>query len=340
MFSSRALVSNLPLLQTHVRWASKKAGSSTKNGRDSIGRRLGVKLFGGQQCKPGQIIVRQRGTKFYAGANVGMGKDHTLHALVDGTVMFATQQVAKKANKRHLMADKVVKVKKLQVVYVRPAGMSGFKKQPWLQGSGGGSRKSSRGLATFGASARPFSTGPTLSAGPPGAVQAAGTPPPGYGAPPPGSPPPPPELPVVFEADDENFMGTVMTSQIPVIVDCYAQWCGPCKKFTPILEEVVKSYDGAVKLAKLDVDAAPEIAGQMQVKSIPLCVAFAGGKPVASFQGAIDEDKIREFIEQKLGKTLPLPCVSTAFVNKTVPFRAVLRCGAAGDDSGEAESAS
>lgn len=68
--------------------AHKKAGGSSRNGRDSIGRRLGVKKFGGENVIPGNIIVRQRGTKFYPGENVGMGKDHTLFALVDGNVKF------------------------------------------------------------------------------------------------------------------------------------------------------------------------------------------------------------------------------------------------------------
>ena len=68
--------------------AHKKAGGSSRNGRDSAGRRLGVKKFGGQEVVAGNIIVRQRGTKFYAGRNVGMGKDHTLFALCDGSVRF------------------------------------------------------------------------------------------------------------------------------------------------------------------------------------------------------------------------------------------------------------
>ncbi|MBT4921671.1 MAG: 50S ribosomal protein L27 [Rickettsiales bacterium] len=68
--------------------AHKKAGGSSRNGRDSAGRRLGLKLYAGQVIKPGQIILRQRGTKFYPGANVGMGKDHTLFALTDGVVAF------------------------------------------------------------------------------------------------------------------------------------------------------------------------------------------------------------------------------------------------------------
>ncbi|MDI4632668.1 50S ribosomal protein L27 [Pelomonas sp. V22] len=69
--------------------AQKKGGGSTRNGRDSKPKMLGVKAFGGQLISAGSIIVRQRGTKFHAGTNVGMGKDHTLFALVDGQVSFA-----------------------------------------------------------------------------------------------------------------------------------------------------------------------------------------------------------------------------------------------------------
>lgn len=68
--------------------AQKKGGGSTRNGRDSQPKMLGVKVFGGQVVSAGSIIVRQRGTKFHAGSNVGTGKDHTLFALVDGEVAF------------------------------------------------------------------------------------------------------------------------------------------------------------------------------------------------------------------------------------------------------------
>ena len=71
--------------------AQKKGGGSTRNGRDSKPKMLGVKVFGGQQISAGAIIVRQRGTKFHAGTNVGVGKDHTLFALVDGQVSFAVK---------------------------------------------------------------------------------------------------------------------------------------------------------------------------------------------------------------------------------------------------------
>lgn len=69
--------------------AQKKGGGSTRNGRDSQAKRLGVKVYGGQVISAGGIIVRQRGTQFHAGANVGMGKDHTLYSLVDGQVHFS-----------------------------------------------------------------------------------------------------------------------------------------------------------------------------------------------------------------------------------------------------------
>lgn len=75
--------------------AHKKAGGATTNGRDSAGRRLGVKKFGGESVLAGNIIIRQRGTKFHPGKNVGIGKDHTLYALIEGKVSFEH-----KANKR------------------------------------------------------------------------------------------------------------------------------------------------------------------------------------------------------------------------------------------------
>jgi len=68
--------------------STKKAGGSSKNGRDSAGRRLGIKKFGGQQVIAGNIIARQRGTKWHPGSNVGIGKDHTIFALIDGFVQF------------------------------------------------------------------------------------------------------------------------------------------------------------------------------------------------------------------------------------------------------------
>lgn len=71
--------------------AHKKAGGSSRNGRDTAGRRLGVKKFGGERVLAGNIIIRQRGTKWHPGENVGLGKDHTIFALTEGTVTFAAK---------------------------------------------------------------------------------------------------------------------------------------------------------------------------------------------------------------------------------------------------------
>ena len=77
--------------------AQKKGGGSTRNGRDSESKRLGVKVFGGEQINAGSIIIRQRGTRVHPGANVGIGKDHTLFALIDGQVEFGVKGALNKA---------------------------------------------------------------------------------------------------------------------------------------------------------------------------------------------------------------------------------------------------
>ena len=85
--------------------AHKKAGGSSRNGRDSAGRRLGVKKFGGQDVIGGNILVRQRGTRFYPGANVGLGKDHTLFALAAGRVRFHAGKQGRKYVSVDMMAE-------------------------------------------------------------------------------------------------------------------------------------------------------------------------------------------------------------------------------------------
>lgn len=87
-----------------LRWASKKQGGSTQNNKDSNPKYLGVKLFGGQNCISGNIIVRQRGTKFHPGHNVGMGKDHTIFALVNGRVRF---QLDRQRKRKYIHVDPV-----------------------------------------------------------------------------------------------------------------------------------------------------------------------------------------------------------------------------------------
>ena len=91
--------------------ATKKAGGSSRNGRDSAGRRLGVKKYGGETVIPGNIIVRQRGTKIFPGENVGMGKDHSIFSVVEGKVVFKKRKI--RQNIRFSKTQLVVQLKRV-----------------------------------------------------------------------------------------------------------------------------------------------------------------------------------------------------------------------------------
>lgn len=86
-----------------------------------------------------------------------------------------------------------------------------------------------------------------------------------------------------------------------VLVDFWAAWCGPCKQLTPIIEKVVRSYGGKVRLVKIDTDAHPAIAGQLRVQSLPTVYAFRDGRPLDGFMGAQPESAVRQFIDRLLG---------------------------------------
>ncbi|MEM1037439.1 MAG: thioredoxin [Pseudomonadota bacterium] len=109
----------------------------------------------------------------------------------------------------------------------------------------------------------------------------------------------------IKDATDETFMADVIeaSNDTPVLVDFWAPWCGPCKSLTPVLEKVVNSENGKVKLVKINIDENPGIAGQMGVRSIPAVFAFGKGRPVNGFQGALPEGQIRQFISSILGGT-------------------------------------
>lgn len=89
--------------------------------------------------------------------------------------------------------------------------------------------------------------------------------------------------------------------QVPVLVDFWAPWCGPCKQLAPALEKAVSNTNGKVRLVKMDIDKHPEIAGQMGIQSIPAVIAFVEGKPADAFMGAKNETEIRDFIEKIAG---------------------------------------
>lgn len=112
---------------------------------------------------------------------------------------------------------------------------------------------------------------------------------------------------IVKETTTRDFMKDVMDASMNalVLVDFWAEWCGPCKQLTPIIEKVVRSYKGAVKLVKMNIDTYPEVAGQLQVRSIPAVFAFSGGQPVDAFMGAVPESQIKAFVDKNLGPVGP-----------------------------------
>ena len=123
-------------------------------------------------------------------------------------------------------------------------------------------------------------------------------------APPQGAELPAPDAAIaslVMDVTDETF-GTILelSKTVPVVVDLWAEWCGPCKQLSPILERVVAELDGRVVLAKVDVDANPQLSQAFRAQSIPLVVALIAGQPVPMFTGAVPEAQVREVFAQLL----------------------------------------
>ncbi len=108
---------------------------------------------------------------------------------------------------------------------------------------------------------------------------------------------------LIKEGSDKTFVADVVEASktTPVIVDFWAPWCGPCKQLGPALEKAVLAAKGAVKLVKIDIDKNPVFAGQLRVQSIPMVYAFADGKPVDAFMGAVPESQIKAFIDKLAG---------------------------------------
>jgi putative thioredoxin len=106
---------------------------------------------------------------------------------------------------------------------------------------------------------------------------------------------------VVVDATEESFQGVVEQSMtVPVVVDLWAEWCGPCKQLSPVLERLAAEYDGRFLLAKVDVDANPRLGQLFQAQSIPMVVAIVKGQPVPLFQGALPEQQVRAYLDELL----------------------------------------
>lgn len=100
----------------------------------------------------------------------------------------------------------------------------------------------------------------------------------------------------LFNVTPDTFGEKVLESDVPVLVDFWATWCGPCRQIAPVLEEMATEMDGKVKIAKLDVDNAQELASQYQVQGIPTLILFKGGEAVDRTMGAVPKPRLVDFV--------------------------------------------
>jgi thioredoxin 1 len=104
-----------------------------------------------------------------------------------------------------------------------------------------------------------------------------------------------------MELTDANFQTEVLKSDLPVLVDFWAVWCGPCKMIAPVVEQVAKEYDGKLKVGKVDVDANQQTAMNFGIRSIPTLLVFKGGKVVDQIVGAVPKGALTDRLSRHLG---------------------------------------
>ena len=117
---------------------------------------------------------------------------------------------------------------------------------------------------------------------------------------------------LIKDSDQTKFAKDVLEASrtVPVIVDFWAPWCGPCKTLQPTIEKVVKEAKGAVKLVKINIDQNQMLAQQLRIQSIPAVYAFFGGRPVDGFMGAVPESQVKQFVDRLVQAAGAVPTIS------------------------------